>query len=151
MHTDDHDVAILNGLIAITIDSADGYREAANDAQSDRFRSIFMERADERDDVVEQLSDRVRELGSDPANNGTTLAAAHRVFMNLREAVTGTDDTAIISEVERGEDHIKAKYEDALTENVLSTETMGIVRECFTSVKSGHDQMRDMKHSLTDK
>ena len=112
MHTDDHDVAILNGLIATTIDSADGYREAANDAQSDRFRSIFMERADERDDVVEQLSDRVRELGSDPANNGTTRAAAHRVFMNLREAVTGTDDTAIISEVERGEDHIKAKYEE---------------------------------------
>ena len=151
MHTDDHDVAILNGLIATTIDSADGYREAANDAQSDRFRSIFMERADERDDVVEQLSDRVRELGSDPANNGTTRAAAHRVFMNLREAVTGTDDTAIISEVERGEDHIKAKYEDALTDKDLSTETMGIVRECFTSVKSGHDQMRDMKHSLTDK
>ena len=31
----------------------------------------------------------------------TILAAAHRAFLSLRDAVTGRDDTAIVSEVER--------------------------------------------------
>ena len=151
MDTRHHDIETVNDLIKTTIDSVDGYRSAAESADSGQFQSIFFERANERQRVAEELRVHVRSLGGEPEDDGSILAGAHRAFMNLRDAVTGLDDQAVIAEVERGEDHIKAKYEDALTENVLSTETMGIVRECFTSVKSGHDQMRDMKHSLTDK
>ncbi len=138
-------VSTLNELIETTIDSVDGYREAADNATSDRFAKMFRERAQERREVAEQLKDEVRRLGENPEDDGTILAGAHRVFTNLRDAVTGTDDEAIIAEVERGEDHIKEKFESALQDDDLEPQSRQLVQQVFTSVREGHDQMSQLK------
>ncbi|MEO5868133.1 MAG: PA2169 family four-helix-bundle protein, partial [Sphingomonas sp.] len=66
-------------------------------------------------------------------------------------AVTGQDDKAIVNEVERGEDHIKAKFEDALKDDGLTPETRSAIGAAWTSVKAGHDEMSALKHSLDQK
>ena len=143
-----HDIRTLNGLIATTIDSVDGYRTSANDVENPRFAELFTARASERSSVAEQLRGEVTRLGGNPEDDGTILAAGHRAFVNLKSAVTGRDDQAIINEVERGEDHIKAKFEDALKDDSLSPESRSLVQAAYGSVKSGHDEMRDLKHNL---
>jgi len=62
--------------------------------------------------------------------------------------MSSKDDTAIVDEVERGEDHIKAKYEDAMKDNDVTAGTRSLINEAYVSVKAGHDQMRDLKHAL---
>lgn len=148
MHND-HDVGVINTLIATTIDSVDGYRAAATDASNEQFRSIFAARADERESIVHDLQQHVRDLGGTPEDDGSALAGAHRFLMNIRDALTGRDDEAVIAEVERGEDHIKHKYEAALADADLSSQCRDIVQRSFRSVKEGHDQMRDLKHGVT--
>lgn len=148
MHND-HDVRVINSLIATTIDSVDGYRAAATDASNEQFRSIFTARADEREEVVRELQAHVRELGGNPEDDGSALAGAHRFMMNVRDALTGRDDDAVIAEVERGEDQIKHKFEAALADTELAPQCRDIVQRCFRSVKEGHDQMRDLKHGVT--
>jgi uncharacterized protein (TIGR02284 family) len=148
MHNTEHDIDTLNGLITVTIDSVDGYREAAKDASNETFRTLFKDRANERDDVVDSLQAEVRALGGEANDDGSALAGAHRMFVNLREALTGGDDKAIIAEVERGEDHIKAKYEAALADTDISPDAAAAIRRCYQSVKEGHDQMRDLKHGV---
>lgn len=147
MHNE-HDVRVINSLIATTIDSVTGYRTAATDASNQQFRSIFAARADERDEVVRELQEHVRELGGTPEDDGSIMAGAHRFMMNVRDALTGHDDEAVIAEVERGEDHIKHKFEDALADTELAPQCREIVQRCFRSVKEGHDQMRDLKHGV---
>jgi uncharacterized protein (TIGR02284 family) len=142
------DVTVLNSLIATTIDSIDGYAESAKDSESSRFAQMFNDRAAERRQVLTRLQAEVGRLGGNPEDDGTALAAAHRGFVNLKSAVTGQDDKAVINEVERGEDHIKAKFEEALREDDLSPETRAVIQECFASVKQGHDQMSALKHSM---
>ncbi len=143
-----HDISTLNDLIATTIDSADGYRTSAQDVENPRFAELFTARASERSSVAEQLRAEVKRLGGNPEDDGTLVAAGHRAFVNLKAAVTNRDDQAIINEVERGEDHIKAKYEEALKDGNLSPESRSLVQTAYGSVKSGHDQMRDLKHNL---
>ena len=143
-----HDISTLNGLIATTIDSVDGYTEAAKDSESGRFGSLFTSRASERREVASRLQQEVTRLGGKAEDDGTVLAGAHRMFLNLKSAVTGQDDKAIINEVEAGEDHIKAKYEDALGDRALSPEVLQLIETCYGSVKAGHDEMRDIKHSM---
>jgi uncharacterized protein (TIGR02284 family) len=144
----DHDIDTLNSLIATTIDSIDGYSESANAAESSRFAEMFNQRAAERRSVLTMLQAEVGRLGGNPEDDGTVLAAAHRGFVDLKAAVTGRDDKAIIDEVERGEDHIKAKFEKALEDPDLSPQTQEVIQQAYTSVKEGHDQMRDLKHSM---
>ncbi len=148
MLNSDNDIRTLNGLIATTIDSVNGYEEAAKDADNSRFTAMFTQRAQERRRVSEGLKAQVTALGGTAEDDGTILAGAHRMFLNLKSAVTGQDDQAVVSEVERGEDHIKAKFEAALADNSLAAETRSAIQAAWGSVKSGHDEMRDLKHAL---
>ena len=143
-----HDIRILNGLIATTIDSVDGYQEAAKDSENSRFTPMFTSRAHERRQVASDLQAEVTRLGGNPEDDGTILAGAHRAFVNLKSAVTGKVVKAIVNEVERGEDHIKAKFEDAMKDDDLSPETTSAIGAAWGSVKAGHDEMRDLKHSM---
>jgi uncharacterized protein (TIGR02284 family) len=147
-HNHSEEITTLNTLIATTIDSVTGYENSAKDVENERFREIFRQRADDRQKVVEQLRGEVRRLGGDPEEGGSFLGKMHQRFEDLKAAVTGGDDKAIVNEVERGEDYIKEKFETALNSGTLSGECRSVVEQCFQSIKSGHDQMSQLKHGM---
>jgi uncharacterized protein (TIGR02284 family) len=145
-HSDN--ISTLNTLIATTIDSITGYEDSAQNIDNERFREIFRQRANERQEVVEQLRAEVRRLGGDPDSDGSFMGKAHQRFEDLKAAVTGRDEKAIINEVERGEDYLKDKFETALNADTLSGESRAVVERCYQSVRSGHDQMSQLKHGM---
>lgn len=146
---DNTNVATLNSLIATTLDSVDGYRKAAEEANAARFSEAFLSRANERQAVAANFQAKVRELGGNPEDDGTVLASAHRAFLGLRDMFTGErDDSAVVAEVERGEDHIKAKFETALGDEGLDPAVRQLIQTAYASVREGHDQMSALKHQL---
>jgi uncharacterized protein (TIGR02284 family) len=144
----DHDISTLNGLITTTLDSMKGYEDAAKDAESTRFASMFADFARDRSQAATELQAEVTRIGGTPETDSSFMAAAHRTFTDLKQAFSKNDDKAIINEVERGEDHIKAKFEKALADTDLEASTIAVIREAFTSVRTGHDQMSAIKHSM---
>jgi uncharacterized protein (TIGR02284 family) len=143
-----HDIKTLNSLIETTLDSADGYAEAAKDAKSEPLVSLFRARSGERRTAASALQNCVRSLGGKPEDDGTVLASAHRMFVNLRTSLTKADNKAVVDEVERGEDHIKSKFEDAMKDDDISPHTLSVIADVYTSVRNGHDQMRDIKQAF---
>ena len=146
-HTNEDHIKLVNGLVETTLDSAAGYAEAAKDADSNRYKTLFDQRAQERRTVATELQDEVRRLGGEPKDDGTILAAAHRVFVNLRDSLSKGDE-AVINEVESGEDFIKARFEKAMLDTDVDAHTRAVIEKAWTSVKSGHDQMRDIKQMM---
>ena len=142
-----HDISTLNSLIATTLDSVEGYNEAAKDAKG-ALTGLFSSRATERREAATDLQAEVTRLGGTPSQGGTALGGAHRVLVNLKSLVTGQDEQAIVNEVERGEDHIKAKFENALKDVELSPTVRAAIEKAYGSVRAGHDQMRDLKHKM---
>ena len=147
-HNHSDEISTLNTLIATTIDSVTGYENSAKDIDNQRFAEIFRERANERQQVVEQLRSEVRRLGGNPEDDGSFMGKTHQRFEDLKAAVTGKDEKAIVNEVERGEDYLKEKFETALNSDTLSGESRSVVERCYQSVRSGHDQMSQLKHGL---
>ena len=145
---DNDGTTILNTLTATLIDSVNGYRDAAEDANSGRFQQMFRERADERSRLAEELRAEVRRVGGDPEDSGSFMGKTHQGFMNLKSAITGRDDKAIINEVERGEDYLKEKFETALNNADLPTECRSVVERVYQSVRKGHDQIAQLKHGM---
>ena len=141
-------ISTLNTLIATTIDSITGYEDSARNIENERFREIFRQRADERQRVVEDLRSEVRRLGGDPEDSGSFLGKAHQRFEDLKAAISGRDEKAIINEVERGEDYLKEKWQAALQSGDLHGESHDLVERCYQSVRSGHDQMSQLKHGM---
>ena len=141
-------ITTLNTLIATTIDSVTGYEDSAQNVENDRLRQIFRERADERQRVVEELRSEVRRLGGDPEDSGSFLGKTHQRFEDLKSAITGRDEKAIVNEVERGEDYLKEKFETALESGELTGEARQVVERAYQSVRSGHDQISQLKHGM---
>jgi uncharacterized protein (TIGR02284 family) len=147
-HNHSEEISTLNTLIATTIDSITGYENSAKDVDSERFREMFRQRADERQRVVEELRSEVRRLGGNPEDDGSFMGKTHQRFEDLKSAITGGDDKSIINEVERGEDYLKEKFETALDSDALSGDCRAVVERCYQSVRSGHDQMSQLKHGM---
>ena len=145
----DNDVSTLNSLIKTTLDSVKGFEDAAEDAHG-RFSQLFREFADERQQIASRLQEEVRRLGGNPEDDSSFLAAVHRTFMNLKQSVMSRDDKAIVEEVERGEDYLKGKYEDALREKDISPQTRAVIESAFASVREGHDRASALKHSMAN-
>jgi uncharacterized protein (TIGR02284 family) len=146
IHSDE--ISALNTLIATTIDSITGYEDSAKNIEDERLREIFRQRADERQRIVEELRSEVRRLGGDPEDGGSFLGKAHQRFEDLKAAITGRDEKAIINEVERGEDYLKSKWQAALQSGDLKGETHDLVEQCYQSIKAGHDQISQLKHGF---
>jgi len=141
-------ITTLNELIETTLDSINGYEDSAGNIDNDRLREIFRQRADERQQIVQDLRNEVRRLGGNPEESGTLLGKAHQRFEDLKAAITGRDEQAIVNEVERGEDYIKAKYEAALEKGSLTGDSRVAVERAYQSVRAGHDQMSQLKHGM---
>ena len=143
----EHDIIVINSLITTTIDSADGFERSAENAQGTDIEQLFSDFARERRQLVARLQEHVRMLGGTPEDDGSIKAGLHRRFEDLRNAFS-SGDKAVIEEVERGEDYIKAKYEAALEDDKLDAECRVIIQEAYQSVRAGHDRASRLKHSF---
>jgi uncharacterized protein (TIGR02284 family) len=142
------EITTLNTLTATLIDSVTGYEDAASNSEAGRFAQMFRDRANERQLCVEDLRAEVRRLGGNAEDDGSFMGKTHQRFLDLKAAITGRDEKAIINEVERGEDYLKEKFETALNSGHLSGESRSVVERVFQSVRSGHDQMSQLKHGM---
>ena len=141
-------ITILNTLTATLIDSVNGYRDAAEDSESGSFQQMFRERADERSQLAEELRGEVRKLGGNPEDDGSFMGKTHQRFMDLKTAIMGRDEKAVINEVERGEDYLKEKFETAIESGDLAGESRQCVERAYQSIRAGHDQISQLKHGM---
>jgi uncharacterized protein (TIGR02284 family) len=150
----DNDKAIscLNNLIEINRDGQNGFKEAAENVKNTELKSFFNQTSLDRARFVGELQQVVRRLGGDPENTGSTAAALHRVWIDIKGTFTGKNDESILSECERGEDSAVNAYKDALKDENLPNDLRALVETQFSSVKRAHDQVkewRDAKSATT--
>jgi uncharacterized protein (TIGR02284 family) len=149
MHTtDDHAVKVLNSLIETTLDSANGYREAAENTDAPDLRSMFAERSAKREVLVRRLQGEVRSFGGEPETDQSVLGKAHNKFVDLKNAVTGGSDKAVVDEVERGEDILKAKYERAMRDDDLPQGVRSLLQDACAEIRADHDTVSALKHQM---
>jgi uncharacterized protein (TIGR02284 family) len=141
------DISKLDDLIITTIDSIRGYEHSADHADAGRYAHFFRSMAGERRNVVARLQSASRTLGGIPADYGSTAAAVHRRWEDLRHVLGGGDE-ALVKEVERGEDYLLEEFERALGDDNISAPTRALIKECHESVLHGHDRASALKHQF---
>jgi uncharacterized protein (TIGR02284 family) len=147
--SNDHAVKVLNSLIETTLDSANGYKEAAQNANASQYKSMFADRSIRRNELVRELQQEVRSFGGQPENEQSMLGKAHNKFVDIKNAIMGgADDKAVINEVERGEDIIKAKYEAAIRDDELPSAARELINRAYGEIKADHDEVSRIKHQL---
>jgi uncharacterized protein (TIGR02284 family) len=137
-------ISTLNGLIETCKDGQNGFKEAAEGVERSDLKSLFYEFAQQRAQFAGELQSLVKSLGGDPENSGSTLAALHRGWIDIKSVVTGKDEGSILNECERGEDSAKNNYKAAL-ETQLPANVAETVQTQYTSVQSAHDRIKALR------
>jgi len=145
---DNDGLTVLKTLSDTLADSVNGYRDAAKHVESDQFREMFTQLADDRNQCLSDLQAEVSRLGGSVDRDGSTLGTLHQRWLDFKASLTGRDDKAVINEVERGEDYLKAKFEAALDTDSLDGNVRSTIERAYGSVRQGHDRVSDLKHSL---
>lgn len=144
----DHAVNVLNGLIKTTLDSVNGYKDAAENAGPSQFREMFVQRAAKRQEIARELQQEVQSLGGTPETEQGMLGKMHNKFVDLKSAITGGDEKSVIDEVERGEDYIKDRFEDALKDDEITPRVRQTLERVYQDIKADHDEVSRLKHTL---
>ncbi|MGQ0541740.1 MAG: ferritin-like domain-containing protein [Blastocatellia bacterium] len=142
-------VTTLNGLIAVCKDGETGFREAADGVNQSDLKTLFGEFSSQRAQFAGELQSLVHAFGGDPNRSGSLAGAMHQGWMNIKAAVTGKDEAAILNECERGEDAAKMAYQEAqghdLPDYVLET-----IQNQYQSVLTAHDLIKELRDAAKE-
>lgn len=132
---------ILNDLIKTCREREQGYRTAQDGVASAELKRLFGTSIEQsvqfRRELERQLRQRVWH-----ANSDSSLAeAAFRGWAHLKAAVTKGEDTAVLSECERGEDAALGNYRRAL-EAGLPAELNAVVARQARELENAHARVR---------
>ncbi|MDT7808126.1 MAG: hypothetical protein QOJ70_1939 [Acidobacteriota bacterium] len=144
MASNEEVISTLNNLIETCRDGQNGFQTAADGVQNPELKQLFYSYSQQRARFVGELQDEVRRLGGDPEDSGSVAASLHRGWINIKAAVTGKDDNAVISECERGEDSAVSNYRAALDVD-LPVNVRSIVERQFAKLKEAHDRVRNLE------
>ncbi len=136
-------VRLLRQLMAQLRDSEAGYRRAYGEIRDPSLRVEFGRLVEEREDMIEGLDGCLADLGQAPDAGGTMLGAAHRLFFDLRTAISGRDREAILREIVRGESVLEESY-DATIRAGLPPAIHNIVRRQHRLARGSRDRFRAM-------
>lgn len=137
-------ISVLQDLSARAHDSEQGYRRSAQDASDGDLKQQFEQLANERSSMAAELDRLIREHGGEPSwTEGSLTGAAHRVWVDIRTALSRNERQAILEEVARGESAAEQAYDDALRQD-LPTEIRSVVRDQHRRVRETRNRYRAM-------
>lgn len=125
----------MNRLLELLHDSHDGYKESAEEVEDSKLKKLFIELATMRERMIKELQAILRQLGVEPEVTGSMLAAGHRLFLDLKSLVTGGDVSAIVKEINRGENFTIDRFKEALAAD-LPIELKNLVQRYLTEIQT---------------
>ena len=146
MADNDNVISTLNNLIETCKDGQEGFRQAAEGVKNGELKMLFSTYSQQRAQFAGELQNEVRRLGGEPEKSGSTVGALHHGWINIKSALTGGDEGAVISECERGEDSSVRNYEDAL-KGELPGHIRDLVERQFALVTEAHDRIRALERA----
>lgn len=137
-------IEVLNDLIETSKDGEAGFRTCADDAERLELKNLFTKRAEECGKAAAELQSIVVQLGGKPEDSTSVSGDLHRRWVDIKSAITGKDDQAVLNECERGEDVAKKSYKRAL-EKDLPPEIRQVVQRQYDGVLRNHDQVKALR------
>jgi uncharacterized protein (TIGR02284 family) len=143
----DEVISTLNDLITTSRDGEEGFHSAAKEIRDTQFKSFLESRARACADAVRELQDLVRAYGGEPDSGSSLSGTLHRRWLDIKAAITGHDDHAILAECERGEDVAVKSYRNAL-DKVLPPDVRSVVESQYQGVLRNHDQVKALRDQM---
>ncbi|MEB0039201.1 PA2169 family four-helix-bundle protein [Pseudomonas sp. MH10] len=135
--------AQLNELIEITRDGQRFYEHAADEVKDPRFKALFLDMAQAKNEVIRALSVEVATENEKPADGGTLLGKMRQMYADTKATLSSDESYTYVEQLEEAEDRILHAFEDALQSQ--DPKVQAVAAEKLPQVRAAHDRMRNLK------
>ncbi len=139
-----HVISTINEVIETCKDGEMGFRTCAEHIDDSEIKAMLMERARHCAESASELQNEVRRLGGHPDTHGSVSGILHRGWVNVKSAITGKDEAAVLAECERGEDIAVLRYKDALAQD-LPGDIRSVIERQYQGVLANHNIVRNLR------
>lgn len=137
----------LNELLNHCRDAALGYQTASGRIKDADLQKVLAGYSDRRRDFAYKLEQQIRILGADPAPHANPVAGAHRIWINLKGAISGGQAAAVVEECLRGEKEMIKYYERILNETTFSNDTRLLLAHQLQHIKKDKEELEELVDS----
>ncbi|MGB3776700.1 MAG: PA2169 family four-helix-bundle protein [Leeuwenhoekiella sp.] len=142
----DEIVDALQSLLEKNYDAEKGFKNAIDNTKHHSLKTYLKEQAVKRNRFATEIDFEIRALNAKPKESGSASASIHRAWMDLKSAIAGNDDEAILEECIRGEKASVEEYEEVIEKHTLPTKIeqvitkqLGDIKQTLTKIKSLED------------
>ena len=138
-------IETLNDLVKINYDRVKGYEKASEELKSTDvdLHAMFLKMASESKENIAALNERIIALGGEADDDSSISGDIHRTWMDIKNAFTGHDRTAILESCEFGEDAIQKAYKEALDpDEDMDPASRSLVSNQKEALKGSHDTVK---------
>lgn len=134
----------VHHLIERCKDGAKGYKTAAEDVEDQDLKQLFLKYAVQRDSMITELQTELHKMGKTDDESSSLEGTVHRMWIDIKSAISSKDRVRILEECERGEDYAVKAVEEARAKELPGT-LKQIVEQQYMDVKNAHDHIRALR------
>ena len=106
----------LQGLLEKNYDAQKGFTKAMEDATNPSLKTFLQKQAAQRSRFANEITDELLKLNAEPKESGSFTGDLHRTWIDIKSALSGHEDEAVLEECIRGEKASWDEYESKLKE-----------------------------------
>ena len=143
------DKDVTRDLMKTLENGKEGFEKAAGLVEKDAPETAvtFRRLSQQRSTFYAELQKMALDYGDPIEEDSTIVAALHRGWMSLKDALSGSDPTGALDAAEQGEDHAVKDYEKALGEPDLSSGLRLVLVRQLGDITKAHTEVKALREA----
>ncbi|PRY11605.1 uncharacterized protein (TIGR02284 family) [Pontibacter ummariensis] len=142
-------VDVLQELNQFVNDRIEGYKHAAKVTKDPAHQSYYKDLVNQSTKFSNEINSTISSFGGSPQGSTTAKGKIFRGWMDVKSAVTGSDEESVIESNIRGEEWAQKAYNDALDHKAeLPQNVVQIVEKQKQASLATCERLRQMKESV---
>ncbi|MFD1143260.1 PA2169 family four-helix-bundle protein [Larkinella insperata] len=134
----------LNELVKINNDRIQGYEKAVEDTKDANLDDIFRHNIIQSQQFRSELADHIVRIDGSAVSSATSTdisSKIHRAWIDIKTALTGSDEQAVLSSVEFGENAAVEAYEEAIEKDHIPAYIREVLQKQLEQLKTARDRV----------
>ncbi len=149
-HNHDKLVDNLQELLEKNYDAEKGFTKAMKDAKGNNLKKFLQQQAAQRSRFATELDQQIRNLNEEPKDSGSFTGDLHRTWIDIKSAIAGNTDEAVLEECIRGEKASWEEYEEKLKENAFPPNISSLLQKQASEIHSTLNQVKTLEDLADD-
>ncbi|HZJ35528.1 MAG TPA: PA2169 family four-helix-bundle protein [Gillisia sp.] len=135
----------LQMLLQKNYDAEKGFKKAIIKTESDNLKEFLKRQAAKHNRFATELDKEIRSLNEHPKEEGSFTGKLSRAWMDIKVAVSGDHDEAILKECVRGEKNSAEEYKEALDENKFPPHLEQVLKKQLSDINTMIAEVKSME------